>query len=57
MTQKMIPKTTVRAAYFYAQKLRVGLVSADNRVSGGDSDSYNEYRFELNYLFLRLICK
>ncbi|MDH4944465.1 OprD family outer membrane porin [Sulfurimonas sp. C5] len=36
-------------------KLRVGLVSADNRVAGSkagkDVDSYNEYRFELNYLF------
>lgn len=32
-------------------KLRVGLVSADDRVAGGDKDSYNEYRFELNYLF------
>jgi hypothetical protein len=32
-------------------KLRVGLVSADNRVSGTEKDSYNEYRFELNYLF------
>ena len=35
---------------FYA-KVRVGLVSADSRVSGIDQDSYNEYRFELNYLF------
>jgi hypothetical protein len=33
-------------------KLRIGLVSADNRIkSGKDEDSYNEYRFELNYLF------
>lgn len=32
-------------------KLRVGLVTAKDRVSGGDHDSYNEYRFELNYLF------
>lgn len=32
-------------------KIRVGLVSADKRVSGIDKDSYNEYRFELNYLF------
>ena len=33
-------------------KLRVGLVSADERVSDGkDKDSYNEYRFEVNYLF------
>ncbi|WP_428738846.1 OprD family outer membrane porin [Sulfurimonas sp.] len=32
-------------------KVRVGLVSADARVGGIDQDSYNEYRFELNYLF------
>ena len=32
-------------------KVRVGLVSADNRVGSIDKDSYNEYRFELNYLF------
>ncbi|MBA1432410.1 MAG: outer membrane porin, OprD family [Epsilonproteobacteria bacterium] len=36
-------------------KVRVGLVSADARVlgsnAGKDVDSYNEYRFELNYLF------
>ena len=32
-------------------KIRVGLVSADTRVSGTEKDSYNEYRFELNYLF------
>ena len=32
-------------------KLRVGLVSADARVGSIDKDSYNEYRFELNYLF------
>jgi len=32
-------------------KLRVGLVSADERVDGSDKDSYNEYRFEVNYLF------
>ena len=34
-------------------KIRVGLVSADDRVKAGsgDKDSYNEYRFELNYLF------
>ncbi|MEA1982381.1 MAG: OprD family outer membrane porin [Campylobacterota bacterium] len=35
---------------FYA-KVRVGLVSAAEREAGGDKDSYNEYRFELNYLF------
>lgn len=32
-------------------KVRVGLVSADARTSGLEKDSYNEYRFELNYLF------
>ena len=32
-------------------KIRVGLVSADSRVGSIDKDSYNEYRFELNYLF------
>jgi hypothetical protein len=32
-------------------KVRVGLVSADARTSGTEKDSYNEYRFELNYLF------
>lgn len=32
-------------------KLRVGLVDADERVGSTDKDSYNEYRFELNYLF------
>lgn len=32
-------------------KFRLGVVSADNRVSGKDKDSYNEYRFEVNYLF------
>ncbi len=32
-------------------KFRLGMVSADDRVSGGDKDSYNEYRFEVNYLF------
>ena len=35
---------------FYA-KIRVGLKSADARVGDIDKDSYNEYRFELNYLF------
>ena len=35
---------------FYA-KVRVGLVDADARVGSVDKDSYNEYRFELNYLF------
>ena len=32
-------------------KIRVGLVSAEDRLNGKDMDSYNEYRFELNYLF------
>ena len=32
-------------------KVRVGLVSADERENGTEKDSYNEYRFELNYLF------
>ncbi|MCD6258430.1 MAG: OprD family outer membrane porin [Helicobacteraceae bacterium] len=32
-------------------KLRIGLVDADERVGSTDKDSYNEYRFELNYLF------
>lgn len=33
-------------------KLRFGFIDADARVSDGvDRDSYNEYRFELNYLF------
>jgi len=32
-------------------KIRVGLVNADARTSGINKDSYNEYRFELNYLF------
>lgn len=35
---------------FYA-KVRVGLVDAEDRVNGNNQDSYNEYRFELNYLF------
>ena len=37
----------------FSAKLRIGLVSADDRVKvgAGDKDSYNEYRFELNYLF------
>ena len=32
-------------------KVRVGLVDADTRENGIEKDSYNEYRFELNYLF------
>ena len=32
-------------------KVRVGLMNAENRLDGRDIDSYNEYRFELNYLF------
>jgi len=31
-------------------KVRIGLVEADNR-SNGEDPSYNEFRFELNYLF------
>lgn len=33
-------------------KIRMAFVDADERVANGvDKDSYNEYRFELNYLF------
>ncbi|MDD3506097.1 MAG: OprD family outer membrane porin [Sulfurimonas sp.] len=32
-------------------KIRLGFVDADNRTSGVNKDSYNEYRFEINYLF------
>jgi len=33
-------------------KIRLAFVDADNRVTGNiNKDSYNEYRFELNYLF------
>ncbi len=32
-------------------KIRIGLVDAKEREAGGDKDSYNEYRFEVNYLF------
>lgn len=32
-------------------KVRIGLVDADDRTSGTNKDSYNEYRFEINYLF------
>ena len=32
-------------------KFRFGMVNADNRTNGIDKDSYNEYRFEINYLF------
>ena len=32
-------------------KVRVGLIDAQRRQSGEDLDSYNEYRFEVNYLF------
>jgi hypothetical protein len=32
-------------------KMRIGLVDAKDREAGYDKDSYNEYRFELNYLF------
>ncbi len=32
-------------------KIRIGLVDAKDREGSVDKDSYNEYRFELNYLF------
>ena len=32
-------------------RVRTGIVEADNRTNGVDKDSYNEYRFEINYLF------
>jgi hypothetical protein len=32
-------------------KVRFATVDADNRTNGVDKDSYNEYRFEINYLF------
>jgi len=32
-------------------KVRLAFVDADNRVGSVDKDSYNEYRFEINYLF------
>jgi len=32
-------------------KVRVGLVDAKDRENGVEKDSYNEYRFEVNYLF------
>jgi hypothetical protein len=32
-------------------RVRFASVDAENRTSGMDKDSYNEYRFELNYLF------
>jgi hypothetical protein len=32
-------------------KLGIGLVSAESRVGSIDQNSYNEYRFELNYIF------
>ena len=32
-------------------KIRLGFVDADKRLNGKDQDSYNEYRFEVNYLF------
>jgi hypothetical protein len=32
-------------------KFRFASVNAENRTSGTDKDSYNEYRFEINYLF------
>lgn len=32
-------------------KIRLGLKNADARTNGTEKDSYNEYRFEVNYLF------
>lgn len=32
-------------------KFRLGIVNADSRVTGLNKDSYDEYRFEVNYLF------
>lgn len=32
-------------------RIRLGVVSADDREDGTDRDSYSEYRFETNYLF------
>ena len=32
-------------------RVRFASVNADNRTTGVDKDSYNEYRFEINYLF------
>ena len=32
-------------------RIRFATVDADNRTNGVDKDSYNEYRFEINYLF------
>jgi hypothetical protein len=32
-------------------KFRIGLVDAQAREDGIDKDSYNEYRFEVNYIF------
>lgn len=32
-------------------KVRLAFVNADDRVGSVDKDSYNEYRFEVNYLF------
>lgn len=32
-------------------RFRLGMVDADDRISGTDKDSYSEYRFEINYLF------
>lgn len=32
-------------------KFRFGSANAKDRVAGGNKDSYNEYRFEVNYLF------
>lgn len=35
----------------FEAKVRVGITRADERLDGKNYDSYNEYRFELNYLF------
>ena len=32
-------------------KFRLGIINADSRTDGTNKDSYNEYRFEVNYLF------
>ncbi|ABB43546.1 hypothetical protein Suden_0265 [Sulfurimonas denitrificans DSM 1251] len=32
-------------------KIRLAFIDADERTSGVNKDSYNEYRFEINYLF------
>lgn len=44
-------RETIKAVPGLYAKLRVGLVDADTRTNGVQKDSYNEYRFELNYMF------